>query len=798
MKRSFLLLPIQAALLAFCAAILISSPSMGGNDGLAVLQAPAVHFPVRYGVSPPMRDITPLPPQAGPPHVIPLRAVPHVPAVSIMGDSVLQSLSGPLVSTTPSANFEGISDAAQGAVTGYLVAPPDTNGAVGATQYVQWVNIAYQVFNKDGTTALGPIPGNALWKNLGGACATNNSGDPIVQYDKAANRWVLTQPVFANPYYQCVAVSQTSDATGPYYLYAYQFSNFNDYPKLGVWPDAYYMSFNMFQGNSFIGAQACALDRNSMLKGLPAPAMQCFQLSSGYDSLLPADLDGTTPPPAGSPEYFLNFSPGSLNVWQFHVDWATPANTALTGPSSVSVAPFTEACNGGSCIPQLGTTQKLDSLGDRLMYRLAYRNFTNQADSHESMVVNHSVAVGSAVGVRWYELRAPFVAANPNVVRQQSTYAGSPPDSNYRWLGSIGMNKAGDIALGYSVSSGSMHPAIRYTGRTASDTLGTMGSETSVMEGGGSQTRNLGRWGDYSSMAVDPLDDCTFWYTNEYLQSSGTFNWYTRIASFNFSTCPAATAYTILGTVTRNGAPLSGVTVTLGGAGSGTATTDQYGNYSFGGLATSTSAYTVTPSLTGSAFSPSSASVTINGGNAIQNFTAVSAPAPPANLAASAGNAQVSLTWTASTGADSYNVYRSTTSGSGYSRIGSSIATSYSDPGLVNGTTYYYVVQAVNGAGTSAYSNEANATPQAASSIYSISGTVTGTKGAPLAGVTMTLSGAAAGTISTDTAGNYSFTGLANGTYTVTPSAVGYRFSPAYKNVTVSGANVTGVNFKGK
>lgn len=798
MKRSFLLFPIQAAIVALCAALLFPSPSMGDNDGLAVLQAPAVHFPVRYGVSPPLRDITPLPPQAGPPHEIPLRAIPHVPAVSIMGDPVLQALSGPLVSTTPSANFDGVSDAAQGAVTGYLVAPPDTNGAVGATQYVQWVNIAYQVFNKDGTTALGPISGNSLWENLGGACAANNSGDPIVQYDKAANRWVLTQPVFSNPYYQCVAVSQTPDATGPYNLYAYQLSNFNDYPKLGIWPDAYYMSVNMFQGNSFIGAQVCALDRNSMLKGLSAPAMQCFQLSSSYDSLLPADLDGATPPPPGSPDYFLNFSPGALNVWRFHVDWATPASTTLTGPSTISVAPFTEACNGGTCIPQQGTTQKLDSLGDRLMYRLAYRNFTSQGNSYESLVVNHAVAEGSAVGVRWYELRAPFAASNPNVVYQQSTYAGSPPDSNYRWMGSIGMDKAGDIALGYSVSSGSMHPAIRYTGRTSSDTLGTMGSETSIIEGSGSQTRNLSRWGDYSGLTIDPLDDCTFWYTNEYLRSSGTFNWYTRIASFNFSSCPAATSYTILGTVTNNGAPLSGVTVTLGGAGSGTATTDQYGNYSFGGLATSTSAYTVTPSLTGSAFSPSSASITISGGNAIQNFTAASKPAPPTNLSASAGDAQVSLTWTASTGADSYNVLRSTTSGSGYSQIGSSTTASYADTGLTNGTTYYYVVQAVNGAGTSGYSNEANATPLAASATYSISGTVTITRSAPLAGVTMTLSGAGSGTTSTDAKGNYNFAGLANGTYTVTPSATVYRFSPSSKSVTVSGANVTGVNFKGK
>ncbi|HEY6874311.1 MAG TPA: carboxypeptidase regulatory-like domain-containing protein [Geobacteraceae bacterium] len=782
MERSFRLMPLLAAAVITSVALLFPLRCMGEDGGLSVLKAPATHFPARYGVSPSLRDITPLPVQPGPPREIPLRAIPHVPSVSITEDPVLQALSGPLLSTSSPLNFDGVSDAAQSKVSGYLVAPPDTNGAVGATQYVQWVNLAFMVFNKDGTPALGPIPGNALWKNLGGACASNNSGDPIVQYDKAANRWVMTQPVFSGPpYYQCVAVSQTPDATGPYNLYAYPFTNFNDYPKLGVWPDAYYMSFNMFQGNSFVGAQVCAFDRDGMLKGLSSPGMQCIQLSSSYASLLPSDLDGVRPPPAGSPNYFLNFGPNSLNLWKFSVVWGSSPSASFTGPATVGVASFSEACNGGGiCIPQLGTSQQLDSLGDRLMYRLAYRNFS----SHESLVVNHSVATGGAgntVGIRWYELQAPFTASPPS---QQATYA---PDANYRWMGSIAMDKLGDIALGYSVSSGSMYPAIAYTGRTSSDTPGTMGSETTIRAGGGSQTRNLSRWGDYSGLTIDPMDDCTFWYTNEYLPSSGTYNWYTRIASFRFSSCPAATSYTILGTVMNNGAPLSGVTMTLGGAGSGTATTDPYGNYGFAGLANGT--YTVTPGATGY----SSASVTITDGNVIQNFVP---PLPPANLSATAGNARVSLAWTASAGATGYNVLR--WNGSIYAPIGTATTTSYTDTGLTNGTTYSYVVQAVDVAGTSGYSNVASATPQATSATYSISGTVTKTSGAPLAGVTMTLSGAGSGTATTGTNGSYSFAGLANGTYTVTPSAAGYRFSPTSKSVTVSGANVAGVNFKGK
>jgi Carboxypeptidase regulatory-like domain len=790
MKSPFRLLPLLAA--SVITSVILFSPltCLGDNDGLAVVRAPAVHFPVRYGVSPALRDITPLPVQPGPPRTIPLRATSHVPSVSITEDPLLQVLSGsPLSTSYPILPFDGISDAAQGAVSGYLVAPPDTNGAAGATQYVQWVNIAYKVFNKkDGSTALGPVVGNALWQSLGGVCSSNNSGDPIVQYDKAANRWVLTQPVFSGPpYYECIAVSQTPDALGSYNLYAYQFPYFNDYPKLGVWPDAYYMTFNMFQGNSFVGAQACAFDRISMLKGLPAPAMQCLpsQFNAGIDSLLPADLDGETPPPAGSPEYFMNFGPGKLNVWKFHVDWTTPAYSTFIGPSAVSVPSFTEACNGGICIPQQATSQKLDSLGDRLMYRLAYRNFGD----HESLVLNHSVAAGSTVGIRWYELRAPFATSAPY---QQATYA---PDSNYRWMGSMAMDKLGDIALGYSVSSGSMHPSIRYSGQQAltgatDPNRNMLGDETSIVEGSGSQTRNLSRWGDYSAMTIDPTDDCTFWYTNEYLPSSGTFNWYTKIASFRFSSCTPPSTYTILGTVMTNGVPLSGVSMSLGGAVPDT-TTDQYGNYSFAGLADGTT-YTVTPDVS---TGYTSDTVTINGGNAIKNFLP---PPAPANLTATAGNGQVSLNWAASTGATGYNVFRSTTSGSGYGPIGTATTTGYTDTTVINNNTYYYVVQAANGAVTSGYSNEASATPQATSgSTYSISGTVSGTRGVSLSGVSMNLSGAASFSTTTDHNGNYSFPNLANGTYTVTPSG-NYRFSPTSKSVTVNGADVTGVNFKGK
>ncbi len=389
---------------------------------------------------------------------------------------------------------------------------------------MQWVNLDFAVFDKStGALAAGfPKAGNSLWSGFGGQCEAHNDGDPIAQYDKAAGRWVLAQPVFESPYTYCIAVSTGSDATGTYHRYAFTEPNFPDYPKLGVWPDAYYASVNQFSGNSFLGARACAFDRTAMLAGNAATQV-CFNLSSSFASLLPSDLDGTTAPPSGSPDFYVNFGSNSLNLWKFHVDFVTPSNSTFTGPTNIPVAAFSKACGGGACIPQSGTSEKLDSLGDRLMYRLAYRNFSG---SHESLVVTHSVRVSGSKhsqvdGVRWYELRSPN---GTPAVFQQGTFS---PDSNSRWMGSIATDKLGDIALGYSVSSGSIHPAIRYTGRVPTDALGTMESEATIIQGNGSQTTGLNRWGDYSSMAIDPSDDCTFWYTNEYIQSNGTFNWST-------------------------------------------------------------------------------------------------------------------------------------------------------------------------------------------------------------------------------------------------------------------------------
>jgi hypothetical protein len=492
---------------------------------------PTVRGEEHHDVSQPLRDLIQIAPkQAMVVHEAePARRIPLPPGLTTLPEDPVRqrtAISGPVFAPVVSLGFEGLGNGQYGfSVTS---APPDTNGAVGATQYVQWVNTSFAIFNKStGALVSGPTPGNTLWSGFGGGCQSNNDGDPIVLYDKLANRWVFSQfSVTTTPYLQCIAVSTTSDATGTYNRYSFQYNNFDDYPKMGVWPDAYYETFNMFNGNNFVGTDACAYDRNAMLNGTAATQI-CFQQGSGVGGVLPADLDGTTPPPAGSPNYMLYFGTNSLNLFQFHVNFTTPSASSFTGPTVIPVAAFTPLCNGGTCVPQPGTSNQLDSLADRLMYRLAYRNFGN----HESLVVNQSVVAGSGGGIRWYEIQNP--SGTPTVA-QQSTFA---PDSNYRWMGSIAMDKSGDIAVGYSVSSSSLDPSIRFAGRIPTDPTSTLEAETNVVTGTGVQNGGLTRWGDYSAMSVDPVDDCTFWYTQEYIKTSGSFNWNTRIANFKFSNC---------------------------------------------------------------------------------------------------------------------------------------------------------------------------------------------------------------------------------------------------------------------
>jgi hypothetical protein len=457
----------------------------------------------------------------------------HSPFKSSQPDSVAQVPAGAAVSTVPLLNFDGL-NAADTVASGGPFVPPDTNGAVGATQFVQWVNVTFEVFDKATGAAVmpGPTPGNAFWKGFGGTCETRNDGDIIIQYDKLANRWVAAQPVFAAPFKYCVAVSTTSDATGFYNRYEFSFpspnTNFPDYPKMGVWPDAYYVTANVFNPH-FNGAMACALDRTNMLAGNPATII-CFQEPPSVSSLLPSDLDGKTLPPAGSPNFMVGLADAThLNFFRFHVDFSNPANSTFTGPALIPVAPFTEACSLSTraCITEPNPGEKVDSLGDRVMYRLAYRNLGD----HESLVVNHTIEGGAGAGVRWYEIRSPGLSPS---VFQQGTII--DPNINY-WMGSIAMDGVGNIALGFSASSRGLFPSVAVVGRVPLDSLGTMEAPTFLVTGGGVQVQSFRRWGDYSSMSVDPKDDCTFWYTQEYMKTTGSFNWSTRIASFKFNSC---------------------------------------------------------------------------------------------------------------------------------------------------------------------------------------------------------------------------------------------------------------------
>jgi hypothetical protein len=409
---------------------------------------------------------------------------------------------------------------------------------------VQWVNLRYAIYtltrgaNNEitGFNLVNGFPknGGVVWQGFGGRCGSDNDGDPIVQYDQLADRWVLTQfAVSGTPYTQCVAVSTGPDPTGTYHRYAFSYDrSFNDYPKMGVWPDAYYISYNMFRnGRSFTGNTVCAFERDKMLTG--ASARQACVNTTGGHSLEPADLEGATLPPAGSPNLLMSLTSSAVQFWRFSVNWAAGTGT-LTGPTNVSgVAAFSRACGGGACVPQPGTTTQLDTLADRLMYRLSYRNFGD----HEALVINHSVTSGTGVGIRWYELRnatGQTLGSAAPVLFQQGTFA---PTTAFRWMGSAAIDKTGGIAVGYNISSSSIVPSIRYAYRGPADPLGTLGNETSVLVGSGSQTGNLTRWGDYATISVDPVDGCTMVFTTQYQPANGNFNWSTYIHSFKLSTC---------------------------------------------------------------------------------------------------------------------------------------------------------------------------------------------------------------------------------------------------------------------
>lgn len=532
------------------AGILLAGIPAASQEASSVAQGT---YPVQLSGPPPVPNSPPPAHTPGPPREIPLYRPPHRPSSGNVADPVLQTSTPTPTAAQALGQWEGLGEGYPGFTV--TAVPPDPNIAVGPNHIVQWVNNDFVVFDKHGGQVQAPVSDSTFWGALSTCYQGGGFSDPIIQYDRAADRWLVGEvaiplfPGLLGQYAQCFAVSKTSDPTyvsdsngnnTSYYIWAYGFgTNVNDYDKIAVWPDGYYVTWNIFQnGSKFIGPEACAWNRNDMLQGVSKPAFVCFQLSSAYASLLPSDLDGATAPPAGSPNFLMDIDPssGALNLWKFHVDFTNTNNSTFTGPTSIpGVAAFTAPClTTQDCIPQPGTTTKLDALGDRLMHRLAYHNF----GGHESIVANHTVlAAGGNMGVRWYEVRSPN---GTPAIYQQGTFA---PDTDNRWMGSIAMDQSGNIGVGYSVASSATYPSIRYTGWEVGNALGTLQAETSLVAGGGSQT-GYNRWGDYSAMRIDPSDDCTFWYTQEYQATTQSADWNTRIGSFKFSSCGQSLAST--------------------------------------------------------------------------------------------------------------------------------------------------------------------------------------------------------------------------------------------------------------
>lgn len=476
---------------------------------------------------------------------------------------------------TPSATYPGMS-ASEG---GCNCTPPDTDGDVGPNHYIQSVNSSIKIYDKAGNVLLPATTYNSFFSGLaasGTPCGLGqNGGDGFVFYDHTVDRWVVSDFAYTafpgpGPFYQCIGVSKTSDpVSGGWWLYAIQADPANpgqlgDYPKFGMWNNAWYMTSNLFSGlvgqtEQFNGVRVYAFDRAAMINGTgsPNPTVVAFTitpagLGDSY-SLVPATFRTGTPPQAGTDEYLLAIdSPSTADVvqtkvhaWRFHVDFATPANSTLgVGPNhapnaDITVAPFVDAFTGDTFIvPQSDTAVKLDSLGDKLMTPLVYQNLNGTESLWVSHTINNNQNGTGPTAIRWYQFNVTG-GGIPSAAAQQQTFNGNN-DGMWRWMPSLALDAAGNMALGYTASSDTTFPSIRWAGRLATDSANTLGQGEAIMQaGGGSQTAS-NRWGDYSYMSVDPKDNLTFWHTNEYFAATSGSNWNTRIGKFRYSSAPLA------------------------------------------------------------------------------------------------------------------------------------------------------------------------------------------------------------------------------------------------------------------
>ncbi len=614
--------------------------------------------------------------------------------------------------------------------SGCLCLPPDSDGDVGPNHYINSVNSSIKIFDKLGN----PLNGtngttyNSFFSALGvgNPCGANaNDGDGIVFYDHIADRWVVSDfafPAFpGTQFYQCIGVSKTNNpVSGGWWLYAIQVDPANptylgDYPKFGLWPDAYYLSMNEFSNNTtFNGVRVYALDRNSMINGGPAHAIGFSILPANLGnqySLVPASFRTGDPPPANQPEWFMDINSSStagtvetqVFVRRFHADFVIPANsffgvgTAHSPDGIITVNGFKDAFNAttSNIVPNGTTTanQRLDTLGDKIMYPLIYQNRGGIESIYgvQTILLATDNTLTGPTAVRWYQFNMTGNTIPATPVQQQDWNNGA--DGLYRWMPSINVDKQGNVAIGYSTSSTTLNPEIRYAGRLAVDPPNNMAQgEATLITSGGHQTSTSGRWGDYSTMFVDPSDSCTFWHVNEYYTATGTANWATRIGSFKFAGCAGSTP-TPTPTATATFTPTATATFTP----TSTATFTPTATATFTPTATATATFTPTatvpPSPTPTAtFTPTP--------------TATAIPTPPAPTALNATNltaGSLTANWTGVTGATSYLLDVATTSTftgayvPGYQNKNVGNFTSASVIGLAPNTFYYYRVRAFNG-----------------------------------------------------------------------------------------------------
>jgi len=503
--------------------------------------------------------------------------------------AVLRKISRPAPTMpAPLLTFEG------GAAAQFCgCAPPDSDGDVGPNHYIETINVAFKIFDKNGNGLVGPTTYNSFFAPLTGTpCGSSqNDGDPYVLYDPVANRWLISDFAFpsfpGSSFWQCIAVSQTSDpVSGGWFLYALQVDPANptylgDYPKFGLWNNpqpggAYFLTMNLFNPN-FQGVRAYALDRASMLSGGPANAIgftiPIGGLGDSY-SLVAATFRTGTAPPAGEDEFLLAVdSPASGGVtltqvkgWRFHVDFAIPANSTLgigtnhTPNALISVNPFVEAWTstaGFTIVPQQGTTQHIDTLGDKIMTPVVYQN----RGGTESLWADQTTILNFPNGpstVRWYQFNVTGGNFPATAVQQEDWSNGN--DGLWRFMPSIAVDANGNTAIGYSTSSGTAFPGIRYAGRLAGDPPNDLSQGEAIMfNGTGSESDTNGRWGDYSMTTIDPADNVSFWHVNEYEATIGSFNWHTRIGKFAFAPLGCAPGWSAGGALPSVGVRSVGV-----------------------------------------------------------------------------------------------------------------------------------------------------------------------------------------------------------------------------------------------